>query len=480
MSFTINKIKKPLQTKTAKRRKDLEQGVAQSAIAATTDSILLPQLECKHCKIAELKGLTRRARKTEPAQLTRVMNSIREFGQTVPVLIDKNNRIIHGHIVVEALRKLGAKEVFCVQIDHLNERQQELLHVALNRTAESGEWHIEDLGSLLVDLEANGLAIEISGFSAQEIDILTTSVDIGEEAETAGGDPADECPEPPVTPVSILGDFWRLGDHLLLCGDATKPESYTLVLGKVKAAAIFTDSPWNLKIDGFVSGLGKVKHADFKMAAGEMSVEQFQTFVRAFTELCAEHLAEGGAFFSCIDHRSVDLIIAEAKLAGLKHINMAVWNKGSGGMGSYLRSAHELIPIFVKGDKLAVNNVELGKHGRDRTNVWSYPGANRKGSSAGKALKHHPTPKPIELVRDALLDVTKRGAIVLDPFIGSGTTILAADRATRKARGIELDPAYVDVAIRRWQEMTGKEAVHAETGLTFSQMADERALDEAA
>jgi len=211
-----------------------------------------------------------------------------------------------------------------------------------------------------------------------------------------------------------------------------------------------------------------------------MSPEQFQAFVRCFTELCTQHLMEGGAFFSCIDHRSVDLIITEAKLAGLKHINMAVWNKGSGGMGSYLRSAYELIPIFVKGDKLAVNNVELGKHGRDRTNVWNYPGANRKGSSAGKALKFHPTAKPKELVRDALLDVTKRGAIVLDPFMGSGTTILAAEQSNRKARGIELDPAYVDVAIRRWEEMTGNEAVHAETGLTFSQMADERPLDDAA
>lgn len=180
-------------------------------------------------------------------------------------------------------------------------------------------------------------------------------------------------------------------------------------------------------------------------------------------------------FFSCIDWRSVDLIMAAGRKAGLKHVNIAVWNKGSGAMGNApYRSAHELVVIFTKGCKLAVNNVELGKHGRDRTNVWSYPGANQKGSSAAKALAFHPTPKPIEMVEDALKDVSKRGALVFDPFLGSGTLLLAAERSGRKACCIELDPAYVDVAIQRWQELTGKEAIHVGSGKTFKQMASER------
>ena len=206
------------------------------------------------------------------------------------------------------------------------------------------------------------------------------------------------------------------------------------------------------------------------------TAEDFAAFLNLFHQLCANHLADGGAFYSCIDWRSVDLIMAAGRLAGLRHTNTIIWNKGSGSMGGApYRSAHELIVMFVKG-KLAVNNVEMGKHGRDRTNVWSYPGANHPGSSASKALAYHPTPKPIEMVEDALKDVSKRGALVLDVFLGSGTTILAAERSGRRACCIELDPAYVDVAIRRWEEMTGKEAVHAASGMTFAQMASERAI----
>ncbi|WP_159456631.1 DNA-methyltransferase [Altererythrobacter xiamenensis] len=237
---------------------------------------------------------------------------------------------------------------------------------------------------------------------------------------------------------------------------------------------IFTDCPWNIPIAGFVSGLGKVKHQDFKMGAGEMPKEEFVDFCDRFHELGAANLIDGGVFYSCIDWRSADVIMKSGRRAGLRHINTAVWNKGSGGMGSPWRSAHEFIVIFCKGKKCAVNNIELGKHGRDRTNVWSYPGANRKGSSASKALANHPTPKPVEMVRDALLDVSNRGGIVLDPFMGSGTTIIAAEQCGRVARGIELDPAYVDVAVRRWEELIGRPAMHAETGLSFSEMAEKR------
>lgn len=265
-----------------------------------------------------------------------------------------------------------------------------------------------------------------------------------------------------------------LGKHRLLCGDATDAASYASVLNGNLADVIFTDCPWNIPIEGFVSGLGKTKHKDFKMAAGELSPEQFAQFCDCFHQICTDHLKEEGAFYSCIDWRSVHLVMAAGQKAGLRHINTIVWNKGSGAMGTPYRSAHELIVMFGKGSKLAVNNVELGKHGRDRTNVWSYPGANQKGSSASKALAFHPTPKPVEMVEDALKDVSKRGAVVLDPFLGSGTTLLAAERSGRRACCIELDPAYVDVAIERWETLTGKEAVHAASGKTFAQMAIER------
>jgi DNA modification methylase len=300
----------------------------------------------------------------------------------------------------------------------------------LNRTSELGDWDLEALGPLLVELGELGFDLEATGFSLPELDII-----MSEPFEEPDGKGQEELAEPPAVPVTQLGDLWLLDEHRVLCGDATDPASYAALLACAKAQVIFTDLPWNIPIEGFVSGLGKVKHKDFAMAAGEMSPEQFADFCDTVHELAAKHLEDGGAFFSCIDWRSVDVIMAAGCKAGLKHIDTAIWNKGSGGMGTPYRSAHELVPVFVKGDNLKVNNVELGKRGRDRTNVWSYPGANRRGSSASKALSHHPTPKPVEMVEDALKDVSKRGALALDPFLGSGTTLLAAERSGRRPSG---------------------------------------------
>jgi DNA modification methylase len=311
-----------------------------------------------------------------------------------------------------------------------------------------------------------------TGFSLPEVDIVMQPEPEGFPLET------DELPQSPAEPVSRNGDLWMLDEHRLLCGDALDERSYALVLGLQKADACFTDPPWNIPIEGFVSGLGSTKHKDFKMAAGEMTEAAFQEFVDAFSFLISHNLEDGGIVYSCIDWRSHDKIVLGGKRAGLCHVNTVIWNKGSGGMGGLYRSAHELIPVFCKGKSPKTNNVELGRHGRDRTNVWSYSGANRLGSSAAKALKHHPTPKPVEMVEDALLDVSARGELVLDPFMGSGTTLLAAERSHRIAAGIELDPAYVDVCIRRWQEMTGKAAVLADSHLTFEEIATSRASEE--
>lgn len=468
MSINFNIVKKSLHQKTGQRRQELERQVSHRALASTAPNNLLPDMILERRTIASLRAATKRARKSDPAQLERVMKSIRSLRQSMPVLIDQSGRIINGHIIATAMKALGETEVLCVVIDHLGEDEKDLLHVALNRIAECGEWDMEELGSLLVNLDEIDMDLSCTGFSLPELDILMTPPVSSESTDE------EEVPELPILPVSSLGDLWLLHEHRLLCGDATVPENYALVLDGELAHAIFTDCPWNIPIEGFVSGLGKKKHKNFKMGAGEWSVEEFTAFTDGFSQLCADHLRPGGVLFSCIDWRSVEQIISSGGKAGLKLINLAVWNKGSGGMGSYLRSAHELIPIFCKGDKPALNNVELGKHGRYRSNVWNYPGANRRGSSASEALKHHPTPKPIEMVGDALLDVTRRGDIVFDPFLGSGTTLLAAEKCGRKARAIELDPAYVDVCIRRWEDLTGKQAIHLDTGLSFQEITAER------
>lgn len=461
--------KKALQEKTRTAKKHLEHKVALSALAATAPDNLLGEMKLERRPISELKGLKKRARRSAKAQIERVAQSIATLKQAAPILIDGSGEIINGHVVVEALKSLGAVEVWCAVVDHLDEDERALLHVTLNRIGETGEWDLEVLGPLLVEFDELGFQIETTGFSLPELDIIMTPPAVG----VTEGAP-EMVPAPPENPVSLPGDLWILGKHRLLCGDATSPDAHLAVLEDQHADIIFTDCPWNIPIEGFVSGLGKNKHADFKMGAGEMSAEQFSAFCATFHELGASHLKAGGAFYSCIDWRSHDVIVAAGTKAGLRHINTVVWNKGSGGMGSPYRSAHEFVVVFAKGKSLTVNNIELGKHGRDRTNVWTYPGANRRGSSAGKVLADHPTPKPVELVRDALLDLSKRGAIVLDPFMGSGTTIMAADQCGRFARGIELDPRYVDVAARRWQTATGQTAILAGTGLSFAQVAAQR------
>ena len=466
MSFKINKLKKPLLEKTAAQRKELRDRVSRAAIAASIPNDLLPQIKLEKRKIAALKA--RRARKTSSTQLEAVMRSMRQHRQCAPVIISKSGRIINGHIVVEVMQKLGEKEVWCVVIDHLDEAQQDLLHISLNRLAETGEWDIESLGEMLIEFSELELDLSVTGFSPQEIDILTTPA----LAEEGTQDPEEVAP--PEVAVSRLGDIWILGKHILLCGDALKPESYKAILGNDRVQAVFTDCPWNIPIDGFVSGLGKIKHSDFVMAAGEMSDQEFADFCHQFTANCALSMTEGGVLFSCIDWRSIDKIMASGEKAGLKHIMTAVWNKGSGGMGGLYRSAHELIPVFCKGSTPSVNNVALGKHGRDRSSVWSYPGANKPGSSSAQALQYHPTGKPIELVADALLDVTRKGDLVLDPFLGSGTTMLAAERTGRQCRALELDPRYVDASLRRWELMTGSHAIHAESGLNYEQLGKQR------
>lgn len=479
MSFVItrgeNDLKKQLLERSSQRRGKLVAETALAAVASAPAGIndLLPQIEVRRVNIGALKLPSRKLRRADAAHVERVAKSLKQLGQCAPVIISKTGDIIDGTVVVQAMQRLGLHEVHCVTIDHLGPQELDFLRIALNKLSDGSEWILDELKPTLLGLEEVGFDLEATGFTLPELDII-----MQEDLEPAAAENEDLL-EPPPNPVAIPGDLWLLGDHRLLCGDALQPASYQQVMGGARAAAIFTDPPWNIAIEGFVSGLGKHKHKDFKMAVGEMSPDQFSSFCDAFSQHCFEQLEDGGVCFICIDWRSIGTVTAAAVKAGFAHINTAIWNKGVGGMGSLYRSAHEMIPIFCKGKQARTNNVKLGKHGRDRTNVWTVPGANRAGSSANKALKDHPTPKPVELVEDAILDVTTRGEVVLDPFLGSGTTLIAAERSGRSACGIELDPAYVDVCIRRWEELTGKDAILAGSKRSFRSVADERGVEEA-
>jgi DNA modification methylase len=289
------------------------------------------------------------------------------------------------------------------------------------------------------------------------------------------GDPADaDVPLPEPVAVSRLGDLWLLKNHRLLCGSSLEEQSFALLMDGSKATAIFQDAPYNVKISGHVSGLGETKHREFAMASGEMSDPEFRTFLGTNAKHLAAHVVDGAILMMCMDWRgllNLQLAIGEAALS---LINLAVWVKSNGGMGSLYRSQHEFVLITKHGKAPHINNVELGKHGRYRTNVWRYAGVNSFGKGRMDQLKGHPTPKPIAMVADAIRDVTHRGQIVLDSFMGSGTTLLAAERTSRIAYGMDLDPAYVDLTIRRWERMTGEKAVLASTGQSFAEVASER------
>jgi len=354
LSITNSKTKAAFHTKTKAVKKYHEHQVSLAAMAATQPAVIAPSMKVEQRNLEDMKGLPKRARKSSQPQIERVAASLKRFAQSAPILINSNHEIINGHIVAQALRKLGRQTAWCVVIDHLDETEQAALHIALNKLQEGGEWDLDALGPIMLELEELGFDLGTTGFSLPEIDIITSSTPNDSDAGTA--QPVEDL-DPPSVPVSHPGDLWVLGKHRLLCGDATQAASYEAVLEGQLADGVFTDAPWNIPIAGFVSGLGKTKHEDFLQGAGELSEEEFRAFCAAFHQLCHDHMAEGAAMYSCIDWRSVDIVMDAGRKAGLQHINTAVWNKGSGGMGMHrgrvpraVRHYHRVaIAPFIRG-----------------------------------------------------------------------------------------------------------------------------------
>lgn len=309
----------------------------------------------------------------------------------------------------------------------------------------------------------------MTGFDTAEIDILIS--EIGSDAP----DPADQVPiiDPSKPAVSRLGDLWQIGSHVLLCGNALEKESYTRLLRGQKAQMVFVDPPYNVPIAGHVSGLGKLTHREFPMASGEMAPDQFTEFLRSAFGHLADFSVDGSIHFICMDWRHIREVSDAAGDIYRELKNICIWAKTDAGMGSLYRSAHEF--VFKNGSAPHINNVELGRFGRNRTNIWQYPGASTLGGNRAENLELHPTVKPLALVADAILDCSKRGGIILDAFAGGGTTLLAAEKTGRVGAELELDPLYVDVIIRRFEETFGIKAVYVGSGLEFDRVAEQRA-----
>jgi DNA modification methylase len=422
----------------------------------------------------QLKPRAKNPRTHTRRQIRQIAASITEFGFINPVLIDKADGIIAGHGRVEAAKILGMSDVPTVQVDHLTPGQIRAYVIADNKLAENAGWDRALLALELQELSVHlDFDVTITGFETAEIDLLIRDLD-GDSP-----DDADEVPEIDRSSpaVSRPGDLWHIGDHRLLCGDALKTDSYMALLGGRTAQMVFTDPPYNVVIDGHVSGLGKVKHREFAMASGEMSSQEFTQFLKTVLMRLAEFSSDGSLHFICMDWRHMRELLDAAAKPYSEMKNLCVWSKTNAGMGSLYRSQHELIFVFKNGRAPHINNVELGRFGRNRTNVWHYRGATSFGKDRESGLEMHPTVKPVAMVADAILDCSRRGSIVLDAFAGSGTTLIAAEKTGRRGYGIELDCHYTDTIIRRFEEIFGLKAVHAESELNFRQLKTKRSTE---
>lgn len=403
--------------------------------------------------IDKLEPLGRETRHHPKAQIRKIARSLEAFGFVLPLVVDAEFRVIHGAAVLDAARLVELTEVPVVVIEDLSEAQTRTLRIALNRLSEDARWDVDELRIELGEIElldAN-IDFDLSGFDGGEIDSIMLGDGSAEEDELP---PIDEK----AVPRSQPGDLYQLGGHRIFCGNALEKGSYQALMSDDLARLVVTDPPYNVEIDGHATGLGRTRHREFAMASGEMSSPEFTSFLERALQGAADASTDGALAFFFMDWRH----LAELQTAGHavfgNLLNLIVWSKPNAGMGSFYRSAHELVALFKKGSAPHINNIQLGRHGRHRTNVWRYAGQSQFNGSRKSKLSLHPTVKPLAMIADAIRDASNVADIVLDPFGGAGTTLVAAEKTNRRARLIEIDPLYVDVTIDRWERLTGGRA----------------------
>ena len=396
----------------------------------------------------------RNARTHPRRQIEQIAASIRAFGFTNPILADPEGNLIAGHGRLRAARELGLAEIPVIELAGLTEPQKKALRLADNKIALNAGWDTEILKLELAELSLPEFEMDLSltGFSTGEIDVVLAD----------SPDPDDEViPAVPHSPQVRPGDIWQLGEHRIGCGDGRDRAFLAALVGEGRQIdAAFLDPPYNVKVNGHINAKGR--HREFAMASGEMDTGTFRSFLADTLNACASVSRSGAVHFVCMDWRHMDDVsaaVAGGSGSGIYAdlLNICVWNKSNAGMGSLYRSKHEMVFVYRVGDAAHTNNVELGRHGRNRTNVWDYASVNSLKGSRREDLALHPTVKPVAMVADAFCDVTRQGDLVLDIFLGSGTSLIAAERVGRTFRGLDIDPAYVEVAMTRWSELTGKE-----------------------
>lgn len=428
------------------------------------EDVQTTELAVVYQDVQHLMPYARNARTHSQRQIRQIADSIAAFGFTNPVLTNANRTIVAGHGRVKAAQLLGIKKVPTIRLENLSEDQIRAYILADNKLAEKAGWDESILAIELQHLTSVdlGFNVTLTGFEIAEIDLILQE----NASDRLEEDPVEIKSGPAVTK---MGDVWLLGKHRLICGNSLDESTYSTLMKGRKANLVFTDPPYNVKIDGNVCGNGAVRHREFAMASGEMGESEFVDFLSKALGYLRIHSEDGSVHFICMDWRHAGEILIAGKNTYSTLLNLCVWAKDNGGMGSFYRSQHELVFVFRNGMHLHRNNVQLGKYGRNRTNLWKYPGINTLSRSGdeGNLLAMHPTVKPVAMISDAILDCSALGDIVLDNFCGAGSTILAAERAGRICYAIELDPLYVDTSIIRWEKKTGKHAIHEGSGVTF-------------
>jgi DNA modification methylase len=431
------------------------------------------QRSIERVAVSKLRPARHNAHQHSKKQIRQIADSIKRFGFINPVIADDQGKIAAGHGRFEAAKLLGIRTVPVIRLSDLSETEVRAYMLADNKLAEKAGWDRQLLAAELKELEVLlpevGLDLGITGFEPAEIDALM--VDFTSE----GPELAENIP--PLdrqTVVSRASDLFVLGRHRLMVADARDERAYAWLMEGELAEMAFLDPPYNVKIAGHVGGRGRTKHREFGCASGEMSPAEFTVFLRQTLGPCAHQTADGGIHFVCMDWRHAPELFAAGAAVYDELKNICVWVKNNAGQGAFYRSQHELVFVFKHGRAPHLNTFELGQHGRMRSNVWHYAGVNSFRAGRMDELSIHPTVKPLALVVDAMRDCSRRGSIILDAFAGSGTTIMAAEQIGRRAFCLELDPAYVDVAIRRWQRFTGRDAVLESTGQTFDELTADR------
>lgn len=433
----------------------------------------LNTLHIEYVRIDALRDNARSARRHSKKKIAQLADSIEKLGFNVPLIIDQQSTILAGHARVVAAKLVGMDEVPVVRVSHLSDVEARAFMLADNKFALNACWDFEVLADELKELVDVGFDAVLTGFSQTEIDLTICGAEEATAVKAAKA-PENLVPTPPSTPVTREGDLWQLGRHRVLCGDARNQACYVRLLEGEQVDMLFTDPPYNVPIAGNVSGLGKVVHDDFAMACGEMSQEEFTAFLTQTLSPAAASSRDGAIAFVWMDWRHTGELIEAGKTVFSELKNICVWNKLRAGMGAFYRSQHEFVFVFKVGTAPHTNNFGLGETGRHRSNVWDCHGVNALTAEGAEALEMHPTVKPVSLIVDALLDCSRRGETVLDPFGGSGSTLIAAQKCGRVARLVEYEPRYCDTIIARFEKYTGEPAILVATGQTFEDVAHER------